>query len=333
MTQRTSRSIGVGIVALVGIGMICWSARPAPGASARGIEWRPNLSAAHSEARSSNRLLWLQFTGPWCHFCQLMDRQTFVQPRVVGHARDSFVPVKLQSDDHEELIARFEISGLPATVIVSPSGELIAKHEGYVDGETFVSFLEAAERRFRPRVASAPVQPRPKPAAASAPTEVDVALAGYCPVSLVQDHQLVPGKDGVSLEHDGRVYRFANAGVRGAFERQPERFIPVNGGRCPVSQVDHGDSRTGNPRFGILYQGHLYLCSDATSRALFMKNPERYCHVDLADRRLCPHCWGHDYLLSGGQTSWSWIRSHTGSVLSGRSTVGNLQNRDETIRR
>lgn len=336
MIQRTSRSIGMGIVALMAIAPACLAGNPVHGSPAGGIGWRSDLTRAHAEARSSNRLLWLQFTGPWCQFCHLMDRQSFVHPRVVGQARDYFVPIKLQSDAYEELISRFNISGLPATVILSPSGELIAKHEGYVDGDAFHTFLEAARSRFqarRPSTAASPTR-SPSPAReAPAQAEVGVALAGYCPVSLVQDHRLVLGKDAVSLQHEGRVYRFANPGVRGAFERQPERFIPVNGGRCPVSQVDRGETRSGDPRFGILYQGHLYLCGDDSSRIQFLRNPERYSHVDLADRKLCPHCWGHDYVLTKNQVPWSWARSPFQTALTGRKSLEVSGARDETVRR
>ena len=51
------------------------------------------------------------------------------------------------------------------------------------------------------------------------------------------------------------------------FLESPERFIPLNAGRCPVGQVDRGESVAGNPRWGVLYQGPLYLCADGRKRA------------------------------------------------------------------
>src|SRR4051794_33528276 len=125
MTQRKSRPIGMGIVALLSFVSAWMAGAPALGGPAYGIEWRGDLRRAVAEAEASNRLLWLQFTGPWCHFCQLMDRESFVNPKVVGQSRERFVPVKLQSEQHEDLASRFAISGLPATVIVTASGEVI----------------------------------------------------------------------------------------------------------------------------------------------------------------------------------------------------------------
>jgi thioredoxin-related protein/YHS domain-containing protein len=309
MTRRNSRSLGMGFVALFGFASLWLGGRVAEAGATGGIEWRSDLQDAHAEAKSKHQLLWIQFTGPWCHFCNLMDRESFIHPKVVGQSHDHFVPIKLQSDVHEELATRLGVAGLPATVLVAPTGEVVAKHEGYVDGETFLAFLESARVRVeRTSLARSPTPAREPSVPPAHRVEADPALAGFCPVSLVQDHRLVTGQDAVSLEHDGRVYRFANPVVRSTFQRQPERFIPVNSGRCPVNQVDRGLAKTGEARFGVLYQGHLYLCSDEESRAQFMKTPDRYCHVDRADRCLCPHCWGHDFVLAKGQTQWSPAR-------------------------
>ncbi|SIO65456.1 Thioredoxin-like [Singulisphaera sp. GP187] len=303
MTHRKSRSIGMGLVALLGFGSVWLDGRVAEGAGPGVIEWRSDLQRASVEAKTKQRLLWIQFTGSWCHFCTLMDRESFIHPKIISQSRQHFVPIKFQSDTNEELASRLGVTGLPATILVTPAGEIVAKHEGYLDPETFHTFLESARVRMEGaavanRTAAAPAPP-------GARVEASLALAGYCPVSLVQDHRLVAGQNAVSLEHEGRVYRFADPIARGTFQRQPERFIPVNSGRCPVHQVDRGTAKSGEARFGVLYQGHLYLCADEPGRVRFMKNPDRYCHVDTADRGLCPHCWGHDFVLAKGQPHWS----------------------------
>jgi YHS domain-containing protein len=324
----------MGFVALFGFASLWLGGRVAEGGATGGIEWRSDLQDANAEARSKQRLLWIQFTGPWCHFCNLMDRESFIHPRVVVQSRDHFVPIKLQSDTYVELATRLGVGGLPATVLVAPSGEVVAKHEGYVDGETFVAFLESARVRVEGTSPARTPAPAREPAVPPARrVEAELAMAGFCPVSLVQEHRLVPGQDAVSLEHEGRVYRFANPVVRSTFQRQPERFIPVNSGRCPVNQVDRAVAKTGEARFGVLYQGHLYLCSDEESRARFMRNPDRYCHVDLADRGLCPHCWGHDFVLAKGQTQWSPARNESGTPNLERVTRAAARNSEVTTRR
>src|SRR6185437_11620230 len=112
------------------------------------------------------------------------------------------------------------LNGIPATLLIRPTGEVVARNEGYVNAATFQAFLEKAL-----------IQTGRSPRAGQAPG--DVALTGYCPVSLVDGQRLIPGQPALALTYNGRVYRFADAAMREAFRKQPERFMPVNDGRCP----------------------------------------------------------------------------------------------------
>lgn len=247
----------------------------APAVSARAgeapIPWRGQFEAAHTEARQQNRPLWVQFTGPWCLFCRRMDRETFTRPEVVALSRD-FVPVKIRSDDREDLIERFGIEGLPATLILAPDGRVLGRHEGFADPEEFLGFL------FRSR--PAPENPR----------AAEVALAGYDPVALVNGQGLTPGQPTLAVRHDGQEFRFVDEADRQRFLRQPDRFQPTNRGRCAVSLVDRGTAVEGDPRWGVYYQGRLYLCVDEAARRRFAADPARYADADLADAGRCPHC-------------------------------------------
>lgn len=277
-------------LSLLLVGMISVQSRAADPVE---IKWHDDFATAQSEAKTKARPLWIQFTGPWCHYCVRMDRETFKDPNVSQYARDHFVTVKLRSDVHERLALSYGLSSLPATVLVKPSGEVIAKREGFADSSEFRTFLDSAlgnEGRLLARTTSA----------TTGSTGDGVALAGYCPVSLVVSRRLVSGQSSLSIVHEGRVYRFANESELKLFQSQPERFIPVNGGFCPVAAVDQGEARRGTPRWGAIFQGHLYLCADQASQRDFLKNPVRYAHVDVADRRFCAHCWGSDRLLSRG---------------------------------
>ena len=273
----------------------------ARGAGQGTIPWRVDLHQALQEARERNLLVWVQFTGPWCPSCHRMERESLTDPRVVASSRERFVPVKLRTDAHEALVAHFGLEGIPATIILKPSGEIVSKNEGFVESEPFLAMLgDALARTAQERRISSTSGRKPSGPSPANRGEAGVSLAGYCPVSLVRDHRLVPGQPGHRLEHDGHEYRFADSGMRSTFRSQPERFIPVNAGRCPVDQVDRGESVAGDPRWGVLYQGHLYLCADRQGRDRFLKNPERYAYVDAADRGTCPHCWSREGLTNRG---------------------------------
>ena len=54
--------------------------------------------------------------------------------------------------------------------------------------------------------------------------------------------------------------------------------------------MDGAEPVAGDPRFGVYYQGHLYLCATEESRKRFAASPDRYAQADLASEGLCPHC-------------------------------------------
>lgn len=263
---------GFPVIALAGLAQLLLG-RDVLGSDGHAVAWRTDLGSAQAESRARGLPLWIQFTGPWCVNCRRMDRGAFVHPLVVAEARDRFVPVKLRSDEYEQLALNLGLSALPSTVIVRPDGEVIDKWEGFGEPGEFLVFLGETQARFKKG------------------RRVEVALASYCPVSLVDKKQLVRGQTSLTARRNGFEYRFADEQARLAFLASPERYEPANRGECPVRQVDGGVFKPGDPRWGILYRGHLYLCADAAGRDRFLKNPERYANVDLASMSDCPHCW------------------------------------------
>ena len=86
MTKRNDRPrrIGLGIALACWLGTVCVTVLALDDEA---IPWRTDLHRAEIEARAQNRLLWVQFTGSWCPNCVRLEHESFVHPRVVGHAR------------------------------------------------------------------------------------------------------------------------------------------------------------------------------------------------------------------------------------------------------
>jgi hypothetical protein len=257
---------------------------PARSEGPAAIAWRSNPETARAEASARGLPLWIQFTGPWCPGCRKLERETLCRPEVVALAAANFVPVKLRSDEHETLAVGLGLTQLPATVIIGPDGAVVAKTEGYLGPDAYLGFLRG----------SLVQQGRQVRSGASGRTP---ALGGYCPVSLVDEHRLVRGRPETATDHDGSVFVFASPAARARFRKDPARYAPLNGGRCPVGVVDRGESAPGSARHGVLYAGHLFLCRGEAERRRFLKAPERYARVDPAGRSACHHCWALATLL------------------------------------
>src|SRR5262245_56662310 len=118
------------------------------------IPWREDYATAMEEARSSDRLLWIQFTGPWCPNCTRMERDSFAHPPIVEHSVRTYVPLKLRSDLNEELAATLSLTAIPATVIVAPNRDIVALHQGYLGPEELDGLLRDCKARSSPAPAA-----------------------------------------------------------------------------------------------------------------------------------------------------------------------------------
>ncbi len=139
-------------------------------------------------------------------------------------------------------------------------------------------------------------------------TETEIALSGFCPVSLISDKRLVPGQAEYTVTHEGRLYRFASLLTFNVFNRDPRRYVPVNNGNCPVAQLDRRTTQPGDPKFGVLYQGRLFLCASDADRKRFLQEPVRYAAIDVAEDGYCPHCLAQNGLLVRGDPRYDLSR-------------------------
>jgi YHS domain-containing protein len=282
------------------------------------ISWRTDYALALDEAGTRNQLLWIQFTAPWCPNCTRMEQVSFAHPAIREHARRSFVPVKLRSDCNEELALSFELSRLPATVIVAPSRQVISVHQGYLGPSELGNLLQDAARGQDLPSRLASKEPATKAGSSrdldemrsttKPKTETDLALSGFCPVSLVSEKRLVPGQAEYTVTHEGRLYRFASLLTFNLFSKDPQRYAPMNRGNCPVAQLDRGTTIPGDPKYGVLYQGRLFLCASDSDRKRFLQEPLRYAAIGVAENGFCPHCLAENGVLVRGDPRYDLSR-------------------------
>jgi hypothetical protein len=85
-----------------------------------------------------------------------------------------------------------------------------------------------------------------------------LALDGFDPVAYFIDGKPVLGRGEFELTFAGTVWRFRNPGNRGAFEADPDMYMPRFGGYDPLG-VARGVGVAGDPRLWIIRNSALYL--------------------------------------------------------------------------
>ncbi len=91
-------------------------------AGEEGIDWRGWSDESFEEARRDGKLVLLDLTATWCHWCHVMDRTTYSDPEVVRMVNEGFVPVRVDIDLRPDISERYNRGGFPTTAFLSDQG-------------------------------------------------------------------------------------------------------------------------------------------------------------------------------------------------------------------
>ncbi|HEY6251809.1 MAG TPA: DUF255 domain-containing protein, partial [Candidatus Angelobacter sp.] len=108
-----------------------------------GLHWQAWSDDVFKQARSEHRLVLLDLEAVWCHWCHVMDANTYSNAAVIKLLQSKYIVVKADQDSRPDLSNRYEDYGWPATVVFNADGQEIVKRRGYLPPEQMASMLRA----------------------------------------------------------------------------------------------------------------------------------------------------------------------------------------------
>jgi uncharacterized protein len=96
------------------------------------IHWYPWGPEAFTAAREQDRPVLLDIGAVWCHWCHVMDGESYENPALAGYLNDNFVCIKVDRDERPDVDARYQRAvqaftrqgGWPLTAFLTPDGEV-----------------------------------------------------------------------------------------------------------------------------------------------------------------------------------------------------------------
>lgn len=95
------------------------------------VDWLPWGEAAFRRAQEQNRPILLDIGAVWCHWCHVMDRESYEDAGIGEMINRDFVAVKVDRDQRPDVDARYQLAvaalsgqgGWPLTAFLTPAGE------------------------------------------------------------------------------------------------------------------------------------------------------------------------------------------------------------------
>lgn len=135
-------------------------------ASGDPVETKPlsfltSFELAKSQAVDEEKLILVEFYASWCQPCRWMATTTFNDPEVIELINKNFVPLKADLDRIEgfKLFEQFGITVLPTTIIMTSSGQILARHEESLGITQMMDILNGQLQGTKPSKPVTKVQP------------------------------------------------------------------------------------------------------------------------------------------------------------------------------
>jgi uncharacterized protein YyaL (SSP411 family) len=95
------------------------------------IRWHEWGEDAFAAAQRENKPMLLDIGAVWCHWCHVMDRESYDDPEVAAIVNEHFIAVKVDRDERPDIDSRYQAAisavsgqgGWPLTAFLTPDGK------------------------------------------------------------------------------------------------------------------------------------------------------------------------------------------------------------------
>src|SRR5437762_14146609 len=94
------------------------------------IRWQEWGEEAFRTAQQESNAILLDIGAVWCHWCHVMDRESYDNPEIAAIINDKFIAVKVDRDERPDVDGRYQAAvsaisgqgGWPLTAFLTPDG-------------------------------------------------------------------------------------------------------------------------------------------------------------------------------------------------------------------
>ncbi len=95
------------------------------------VQWHEWSEEAFAKAASQDKPILLDIGAVWCHWCHVMDRESYEDPALAEVVNNNFIAIKVDRDERPDVDSRYQAAvqsmagqgGWPLTAVLTPDGK------------------------------------------------------------------------------------------------------------------------------------------------------------------------------------------------------------------
>jgi hypothetical protein len=89
------------------------------------IGWLDWTDEAFQRAKAEKKLVLLDISAVWCHWCHRLDKDTYSVSDIAEYIQANFIPIRVDTDKRPDINRRYNLGGWPTTAFLTPDGRVI----------------------------------------------------------------------------------------------------------------------------------------------------------------------------------------------------------------
>ena len=129
------------IIALIVAYLVLSVCIPGSGAASKNINWY-SYDEAKALGQKSAGKVFLYFYSTSCHYCGLMEKNTFSNSTVAKYLNQNFTSIKVNSDREKNISNIYRIRGNPTNYFLTENFKVIGQLPGYLPPKDLLNILK-----------------------------------------------------------------------------------------------------------------------------------------------------------------------------------------------
>lgn len=106
-----------------------------------GINWQPYETGIRM-VKDQNKKGFLHFYTDWCTYCKEMNKQTFVDSKIIDYLNDNFIAMRINADKERDVARKYGVTRFPITWFIAEDSSALSSQPGFIPPDMLLNMLK-----------------------------------------------------------------------------------------------------------------------------------------------------------------------------------------------